>query len=313
MIHKTARSGFTLIELLVVIAIIAILIGLLIPAVQKVRDAAQRAQCQNNLHQLGIAFHNYENANGAFPPAYTLSVSPLNAEAWGVFILPYLEQGNLYAKYDTNQPFTTSGNQAVISTPLTVMQCPATPTSPRLYSTTLPAGSVPGISVTVSWQAAAGDYGVTTGVLGRYWDVFVRLPTADRGGALKINEPARMSQISDGLSQTILLGEIAGRPDLWNAGKKVATNSPLATGGGWGDVLNGENWLAGTLYDGTGAAGPCIINCTNQSGRGLYSFHTGGVNVLLCDGSVRFITSSDGNSVIVALMVTRAGGEVVPN
>src|SRR5262245_54027483 len=91
--------AFTLIELLVVIAIIAVLIGLLLPAVQKVREAGARAKCQNNLKQFGLAFHNYESNYGRWPASYTLTVSPLNAHSWGPFLLPFIEQDPLYRQY----------------------------------------------------------------------------------------------------------------------------------------------------------------------------------------------------------------------
>src|ERR1700680_211088 len=126
------RPAFTLIELLVVIAIIAILIGLLVPAVQKVRSAAARLQCQNNLKQIGLALHNYHDTYHAFPsnirPSSVLSVR----ERWVTFLLPYLEQNALFNHYNPVLNWSDPANLPVTSTPLRLMQCPSTPNPDRL-------------------------------------------------------------------------------------------------------------------------------------------------------------------------------------
>jgi prepilin-type N-terminal cleavage/methylation domain-containing protein/prepilin-type processing-associated H-X9-DG protein len=316
------RVAFTLIELLVVIAIIAILIGLLLPAVQKVREAAARMECSNNLKQIGIAFHAYENVSRSFPAAWTFQLVNNNTAvkppvSWAVPLLPYLEQDNLYKKIDliTALPITAAGlaipanHSAVISTPLQVFTCPTSPGQPRNYNETIP-GSAIGLPGTISWSATASDYTTTSGILGNTLNnCFNPVGGSDRHGALKFNEPTKVLAIRDGTSNTILVGELAGRPALYRVGKSVGGFAP-ASGAGWGDALNGECWFAGSLADGTGSNGPCVVNCTNERGRGLYSFHSSGVNVLLADGSVRFLSSSINNCTF-AFLVTREKGEVV--
>jgi len=165
---------------------------------------------------------------------------------------------------------------------------------------------------------------VTTGILGRGWDIIVGTnppSSGDRDGVLSGASPpysyVKITDIADGASNTIMIGEVAGRPTVY-LGRAPASPQPNGgfgtEGGGWADPGNGENWLAGSLFDGTDPAssGPCIINCTNKTGRNLYSFHPSGVNVVLGDGSVRHLSSGI-TPKIVAFMVTKKKGEVIPN
>jgi prepilin-type N-terminal cleavage/methylation domain-containing protein len=322
------RRGFTLIELLVVIAIIAVLIALLLPAVQQAREAARRTQCKNNLKQLGLALHNYHDTYLYFPPGYTLDARNFNAHAWGTMILPQLEQGNLTAIYNYTHSFAApnppvaipgSKNQQVVTTVLPVFGCPSDPESGKVYDFTLPAGAI-GNPIDLKWKAAASSYGAVSGFLGALSDNYVRPIVgdfSDRSGMLQSlaldgsGKPSgrirRMSDVTDGTTNTLLVCEIAGRNAIYRAGKKVSDNGN--SGGGWGDPINAENWFAGSLYDGTGTGGPCVINCTNESGRGAYSFHTGGTQLLLCDGSVRFV-SANVNSPTFCLLIPPADGKV---
>jgi prepilin-type N-terminal cleavage/methylation domain-containing protein/prepilin-type processing-associated H-X9-DG protein len=293
------RKGFTLIELLVVIAIIGVLIALLLPAVQKVREAANRMACASNLKQIGLAFHHYENNNGAFPPAYDAIHNPPRGHAWGTYLLPYLEQENLYKQYDFEQLLSAPGNLAVIQTRLKVMLCPSSPNQNRSYTYTYMGMEI---------SASAGDYGVASGILGNYWTNYVNTPTDSRDGLLRNNGYTHISQVTDGTSNTILLGEMAGRDELWRVGRLQSGSA--GGGGGWGDFLNGECWINGSLYDGTGSTGPCIINCTNRRCAGYYSFHPGGVNMVMADGSGRFIKATIDPKTLCYL-VTKAGGELI--
>lgn len=312
------RTAFTLIELLVVIAIIAILIGLLLPAVQKVREAAARAKCQNNLKQIGVAFHNYESAQGALPPSWNLVPSPPNPAApanwldthgWGTRLLPHLEQGPLYANYNLNLSMMTATNQAVIRNSVKIFECPSSVNDNRLYTTNIPANAAFRGSQPATWQAWASDYTATSGILGNTLNNCFSPPGGgQRHGALVFGLPTPILNITDGTSNTLIVGELAGRDKLYRVGRQVGIIP--ASGAGWGDPLNGECWFGGSLGDGTGTNGPCVINCTNDRGRGLYSFHTNGANGLFSDGSVRFLSSTMNNCQF-AFMVTAQKGDIV--
>lgn len=326
------HRGFTLIELLVVIAIIAILIALLLPAVQQAREAARRSQCKNNMKQLGLAFHNYHDTNRCFPFAW-MAGSDLNVSCYGIMLLPYLDQAPLYNQWDSSVPAfneavalfspatSVQGNLDVIKTPLTVYKCPST-SEADVHDYTLPAGSagagVPPLDLT--WSAARTDYIATTGVRGTFSSIaYSGMSVPSRSGALNAcgaieNDPVtRMRDIIDGSSNTFLVGERVGGSNVYRGlqvDPTLTASFGPANGGGWGDFLNGEHWIEGSLYDGTPGGGPCPINCTNLRSAGYLSFHVGGAQFLMGDGAVRFISENIA-ALTFAGLITRGGGEII--
>ena len=316
-----SRRAFTLIELLVVIAIIAILIGLLLPAVQKVREAAARLQCSNNLKQLGLAYHNYHDVNGFIPPARVTGPAPklgitTNADhGFAIFLLPFVEQDNLYKLYNFNEDARatpTNGspntrNHIVVTTRLKVMECPSTPGQKAM--TNLNASGYR------NFTFAPGDYGPLSGVRPALAPAFINAVGNYRGVVDIFPALHTIPAISDGTSNTILLTEDAGRPNVYRSGRldPVASaepysgSGPFANGAGWANPLN--QWaIDGYDFTGTVQGGGCFLNCSNDDET--YSFHSGGVNFVFCDGSVRFVKQSV-STFAMAAMVTRAGGEVL--
>jgi prepilin-type N-terminal cleavage/methylation domain-containing protein/prepilin-type processing-associated H-X9-DG protein len=276
---RNPRRGFTLIELLVVIAIIAILIGLLLPAVQKVREAAARMQCSNNLKQLGLAMHNYHGVREAFPPGYTSAVASDGSDlgpgwGWASYLLPDMEQDNLFKQITFTQPVGAAINAGPRVAQIPIFRCPSDNAPPTF------------LTVTAVVEVASSNY---PGVFGN--NEIEDDPGAGNGVFYR-NSRVRFGDITDGTSNTFAVGE-------------RSSNLSYAT---WTGAVTGADESQALVL------GSCdhTPNHPAAHAEDFWSRHSGGVNFLLCDGSVRFVSNSISLAAYTA-MASRAGGEVVPN
>jgi prepilin-type N-terminal cleavage/methylation domain-containing protein len=288
------RKGFTLIELLVVIAVIAILIGLLLPAVQQAREAARRTQCKNNLKQIGLALHNYVEAHQVFPSGYTYmkgaSGENIRGFSWGAMILPHLEESVAHEQFDWNAPIFDVKNEPVRMRHLKPFLCPSDPPSAENF---VEMGPTPE-------KYAMGCY------VGNFGPPDLDDTQEKRDGMFSRNSRTRIAEVRDGLSHTLLVGE--------------RVNGPFRTAGSHSVHVNYETtWCAAVREwtDPTDDHGHMVLfhtghvpNARDSDDRDVSAPHVGIAQFLLGDGSVRAIGESIDFAVYQALG-TRAGREIV--
>ncbi len=348
-VHRNHREGFTLIELLVVIAIIAVLIALLLPAVQAAREAARRAQCVNNMKQMGIACHNYHDQQGVFPPSAISSAIGPNTwggwtntnMSWRILILPHIEQNPIYNAI--NWQLRNGGGATLATawyTQMTVFLCPSDGDVPGGYTTSGGNGTVPmygpparpgggstGIPVTNYNMSFGDNYAILPLSGPNPWETPLPLPAGTpfrigHNGFWGTHDVINYGGESGGMRgfadyRTMGVTNMAGVTDgtsntiLVGEGlpRQDANNNIWDATGSSAGVTIPINWFTGMPYAGFGAGAPWNTRAS-YAARGFKSHHPGGANFLFADGSVHFLKASI-NRVSYAALGSRAGGEVL--
>jgi prepilin-type N-terminal cleavage/methylation domain-containing protein len=311
---KKNRLAFTLVELLVVIAIIGILVALLLPAVQSVREAARKTYCSNSMRQIGIAIHNFESAFGAFPASGWSTVGLGNphgkALSWRPLVFPFIEQGNVTQQYDFTINWWEGTNAILATQRLAVFECPSVPFRAPITSAI---AKPPRPALTFASPLASIDYEAIMGVQPSSINPHLShayYNTGNRFSVMHRNSRNRFADILDGTSTTIMIVECGGRPAVYRNGvlREDISNDQ---GIGWADnegpfSLDGAN--AEATIEGGGPALGCIYPMNRKNDNEPYAFHSGGSYNLFADAHVKFISDSI-DLISFAKLCTRSGGE----
>ena len=310
------RQAFTLVELLVVVAIIGILVGLLLPAVQMVRESARRISCANNVRQLGLATLNFESVHQVFPASGWTTSGPGNPAGkyvgWRPLILAFAEQSNLQKLYDVKQNWWEGTNITAAAVPVILFQCPSTPGRLPVLAAI---EHDPRPALTFENPIAPTDYeaimGVKPGSINPHLDNPI-YNSSNRYSVMHRNSRNSFASIGDGSSNTIMVVECAGRPDVYR-GRSLRSDRTNDQGIGWADSegpfsFDGAN--ADGSLEGGGPANGCSFIMNRKNDNEPYSFHPGGSNALFADGHVSFVSEATGISVFAKLL-TKNAGEVV--